>query len=101
MDKQEHGKRLAAAMAERRFDRQVIADLTKRDVRTVTNWTRGHTMPSAAERVILRKALGDYDAAGDRVELAVRASGLHEWRQDAVLSEYKRHLHQQRAEAAS
>ena len=100
MDKEEHGKRLAAAMAARRMGRAVIADATNKDVRTVTNWTRGKTMPSDAERHILRRLLGDYDNPGDPVEVAVRSSELHEWRQDAVLSTYKRNLHEQRGEVA-
>lgn len=98
MEKQEHGKRLAAAMAAKRYDRKVIADAVNRDVRTVTNWTSGKTMPSAAERHVLRKLLGDYDNPGDPVEVALAGSELVEWRQDAVRSVYKRHLHEQRAE---
>lgn len=100
MDKQEHGKRLASAMAAKRHGRQVIADLTGRDVRTVTNWTRGKTMPSEVELILLREFLGPYDLPGDPVEIAVRGSELSEWRQDSVLSFYKRNLHEQRAEEA-
>lgn len=101
MDKREHGSRLKAAMASRRYDRQVIADATGVQLRTVTNWTSGATMPSAAERVTLRKLLGEYDAMGDQVEIAVRSSELHEWRQDSVLSFYKKNLHEQRGEEAA
>lgn len=101
MEKEEHGKRLAAAMAAKRYDRSVVATATNRDVRTVTNWTRGKTMPSTAERIVLRKILGDYDNPGDPVEVAVRASQLDEWRQDAVLSFYKRNLHEQRGEKSA
>lgn len=100
MDKQEHGRRLAAAMAAKRYGRQVIADVTGRDVRTVTNWTRGKTEPSAAEKILLRRLLGQYDHPGDPVEVAVRSSELVEWRQDSVLSHYKRNLHEQRAQEA-
>lgn len=100
MDKQEHGKRLAAAMASRGFGRQVVADATGRRERTVTNWTRGKTMPSDKERVALRRLLGDYDSPGDPVEVAVRHSELTDWRQDAVLSTYKRNLYEQRGEEA-
>jgi len=98
MDKTEHGKRLRAAIAARRFDRQVIADATGVRPRTVTNWTTGKTMPSAVEREALKRLLGEYDAAGDQVEVAVRSSELQEWRQDAVLSFYKRNLHEQHGE---
>lgn len=101
MDKQEHGRRLKSAMASRRYDRQVIADATGVQPRTVTNWTSGATMPSSTERAALRALLGEYDALGDQVEVAVRSSELHEWRQDAVLSFYKRNLHEQRGEEAA
>lgn len=97
MDKHEHGKRLAAAMAAKSYGRQVIADATGREKRTVTNWRSGKTMPSDTERAALRKLLGDYDNPGDQVEVAVHASELNDWRQDAVLSFYKRNLHEQHA----
>lgn len=100
MDKREHGVRLKAAMAAKRLNRQVVADATGVKERTVTNWTSGATMPSARELGALRLLLGEYDAAGDPVEVAIRGSELVEWRQDAVLSFYKRNLHEQRAEAA-
>jgi hypothetical protein len=100
MDKVEHGERLAAAMAAKRLDRQAIADAVGHGVRTITNWTTGKTSPSVGEREILRRLLGPYDAEGDPVEVAVRGSELVDWRQDAVLSIYKRNLHEQRAEAA-
>lgn len=101
VDKAEHGPLLTRAMAERGVGRQVVADATGVRVRTVTNWTSGATMPSETERMALRRLLGDdYDRPGDAVERAVRASELHEWRKDAVLSFYKRNLHEQRAEAA-
>lgn len=101
MDKAEHGKRLREAMASRAMDRRVLADLLDVNVKTVTNWRSGATMPSAADRANLRSHLGRYDAPGDPVEVALRSSELVEWRQDAVLSVYKRNLHEQRGEAAS
>lgn len=99
MDKQQHGLRLKAAMAAQGKDRSVVADAVGVKVRTVTNWTSGATMPSDREREALRRLLGRYDDMGDPVEVAVRQSELHEWRQDAVLSTYKRNLHEQRGEA--
>jgi transcriptional regulator with XRE-family HTH domain len=99
MDKREHGSALKAAMARRGYDRSAIADATGVQVRTVTNWTSGTTMPDARERDVLHRILGEYDHEGDPVEAAVRGSELTEWRQDAVLSFYKRNLHEQRAEA--
>lgn len=100
VDKRQHGSRLKAAMAARGYDRQVVADSAGVRVRTVTNWTSGSTMPSGVEREALRRLLGPYDSDGDPVEVAVRSSGLSDWRQDAVLSFYKRNLAEQRAELA-
>lgn len=100
MDKSEHGRRLAEAMAEAGYGRGDVANLVDRDPKTVTNWTSGKTMPEPADRAKLRKAFPGYDASGDAVERAVRGSELIEWRQDRVISEYKRHLHEQREEVA-
>ena len=95
MEKEEHGRRLKTAMASKRYGREVIADATGRDVRTVTNWTAGRTMPSDAERIVLRRLLGDYDDPGDPVEIAIRGSRLTEDRQYGVLAYYKRELREQ------
>lgn len=100
MDKAEHGRRLKGAMATQAKGRDLVADYTGVKVRTVTNWTSGATMPSDKERAALRRLLGNYDDPGDPVEVAVRQSELREWRQDAVLSVYKRNLHEQRSEVA-
>ena len=99
MDKAEHGRRLKVAMSRAAKDRQAIADALGVGPRTVTNWTSGATMPTPAQRDILRRILGRYDDEGDPVEVAVRGSELVEWRQDAVVSFYKRNLHEQREEA--
>lgn len=95
MDKQEHGSRLAAAMAGKGFERQVVADATGRDVRTVTNWTRGKTMPSAIERAALQRLFPGYDNPGDPVEVSILNSELTEDRRYALLSTYKRLLREQ------
>lgn len=100
MDKHEHGTRLKTAMAARGMGRDVVADAADVKPRTVTNWTSGATMPSEKERAALRRLLGAYDDPGDPVEVAVRHSELVDWRQDAVLSTYKRNLYEQRGEAA-
>lgn len=100
MDKTEHGLKLKAAMAAKGYDRTTVADAVNVKTRTVTNWTSGATMPSDRERAALRRLLGGYDSAGDPVEVALRQSELYEWRQDAVLSVYKRNLHEQREERA-
>jgi transcriptional regulator with XRE-family HTH domain len=99
VDKQEHGLKLKAAMSLKGFDRQAVADATKVNARTVTNWTSGATMPSPRERDVLRRLLGPYDSDGDPVEQAIHRSELTAWRQAAVLSEYQRHLYEQRAQA--
>lgn len=95
MEKHEHGARLRAAMATRGMDRTLVADAAGVGVRTVTNWTTGKTMPSATERAALRQLLGEYDAEGDPVETAVKASRLTEDRQYVVLGVYKRELREQ------
>lgn len=99
MDKQEHGLRLKGAMSLKGLGREAIADKAGVTVRTVTNWTRGDTMPSELERAKIRELLGNYDAAGDPVEAAVRGSDLTEDRQYVVLGTYKRLLREQDEES--
>lgn len=102
MTKEEHGRLLAAAMKRHGLNRQAVADVANVKPRTVTNWTGGATMPSRREQEALRSSvLGNYDVQGDPVEVAVRGSELIDWRQDAVISTYKKNLHEQRSEAAS
>lgn len=101
MTKEAHGNRLRAVMAARGMSNEVLADAVGVGKKTVYNWRAGNTMPSDADRAKLRGILGAYDAEGDPVEVAVRSSRLTEWRQDAVVSFYKRNLHEQGAEAAS
>lgn len=100
MDKHTHGRLLAEAMTRQRVNRQVVGDLVGKGARTVTNWTAGKTMPTLAERELLRGLLGHYDAEGDAVEVAVRQSELVKWRQDAVISEYEKHRYEQGKEVA-
>lgn len=104
VEKEEHARLLRAAMVERGVGRQTLALAVNVSKRTVGNWTSKTkpTMPDDSDRARIRSVLGDdYDRPGDAVERAVRASDLHEWRKDAVLSVYKRNLHEQQAEAAS
>jgi hypothetical protein len=98
MEKREHGKRLASAMARKQVGREALADLVEKKPRTITNWTSGTTMPDDIDREKLRNFFPGYDAEGDPVEVAIRSSDLQDWRQDAVLSFYKRNLHEQRSE---
>jgi transcriptional regulator with XRE-family HTH domain len=99
-EKQAHGRRLVTAMARKPISNQTLADLLEVDPKTIGNWRNGRTMPSPEQLVRLEKALGPYNVEGDPVEVAVRQSELHDWRQDDVLSTYKRHLHEQRREVA-
>ena len=88
-------------MARKGFSRSDVAVAVGVKTRTVTNWTSGETMPTAVQREVLRRALGAYDSTGDPVEIAVRSSGLIKWRQDAVMTEYERHRHEQGREERS
>jgi hypothetical protein len=72
--------------------------IVEKKPRTITNWTSGTTMPDDIDREKLRNFFPGYDAEGDPVEVAIRSSDLQDWRQDAVLSFYKRNLHEQRSE---
>lgn len=103
MEKAEHARRLRAAIATSdRWDRQALADYLGRSYRTVSNWVSETKpmLPSDQDRGKLRALFPGYDQLGDPVEVALRQSELHEWRQDAVLSVYKRNLHEQREERA-
>lgn len=95
MDKAEHGLRLKAAMASKGMDRRDVRDVVGVEVRTVTNWTTGQTMPGDTERAALRKLFPGYDDPGDAVEIAVRGSALTEDRQYVVIATYKRLLREQ------
>lgn len=100
MDKTTHAKVLRRAMAEHGYDRQTVADATGRGERTVTNWRNAVTMPDESDLVALRRLFGPGYGEGaelNDVEAAVRRSPLIRWRQNAVLSEYERHLHEQQA----
>lgn len=101
MDKVEHGNLLRRAIAAQGLDRQTVADAVGVSVRSITNWTTGANMPPERARAALVRLLGDYAAAGDPVEAAVRGSELVQWRQNAVITEYQRHVYEQQREAAS
>lgn len=100
MDKEVHGPLLKAAMARKGYGRAVVADYVNVNERTVTNWTTAATMPSARELTKLRELLGNYDAEGDPVEVALAASGLADFRRSRVLSVYQEQLHEQGREGA-
>jgi hypothetical protein len=94
--KLQHGRLLARAMRIAGLDRDQIAGLTNRGVRTVSHWTAGQTMPSEEEKALLRARLGPYDRYPDLVEFAIRISQLTDDRADAVAGYYKKMLREQR-----
>ena len=102
-ERQRHADALRRAIQASGFSKEDVATAVDRNPRTIGNWTahRSPTMPSPKERQILRRLLGEnYDATGDRVERAIRGSGLDEWRQSEVLALYQRHLHEQARDRA-
>lgn len=96
MEKAEHGRLLARAMRIADLSRHQLADLTGRQVRTVTNWTTGATEPSEQEKAMLRSRVGPYDLYPDLVVFALHISGLTDDRADTVAGYYKRHVREQR-----
>lgn len=101
MNTQTFGQRLQAARRRKGFKTQTaLGDRLGVSGRTIRNYETGHTMPDLATLQQLREVLGDFDVEGDPVEVAVRESRLIEWRQDAVVSTYKKHLYEQAREEA-
>ena len=95
------GQRLQAARKAAGYRTQeALGDAIGVSGKTIRNYEGSRTRPDAGTLVNLRRLLGEFDVQGDPVEVAVRQSELIEWRQDAVLSTYKRNLHEQREERA-
>ena len=102
------GARIRRLREARRWTQEQLADLLEVSTKTVSNWETGRNDPRSSLGA-LREVFGrQFDAGdevpvgnGDAVEQAIRASGLREWRQDAVLSTYKRHLYEQQQESAT
>lgn len=101
MDKPEHAERLRAAIARRGLDRKDVAAVVGVNVRTVTNWTTGKTLPEPAEREALRKLFPSYDDPGDFVVVAIMGSELTEDRRYALVATYKRLLREQQEGSGS
>lgn len=103
MEKEEHARLLRQAMSEVGLSRQGLADATGKGYRAVGNWIseKTTTMPSDADRALLRSVLGRYDQPGDPVEKAIQRSSLTDDRQYEVIGFYKRKLREQREEADS
>lgn len=97
------GDRIRRLREQRRWSQQQLADALRVSTKTVSNWERGRNDPRnslGAIEQLFGVDLSAEPAVAEPVEAAVRASELHEWRQDEVLSVYKRNLQQQRAERA-
>lgn len=95
------GQRLRAARTRAGFKTQeALGDFVGVSGRTIRNYESGKTQPDAAMLTKLVAVLGNFDAAGDPVEVAVRQSRLVEWRQDDTIAHYKRHLYEQAREEA-
>jgi transcriptional regulator with XRE-family HTH domain len=96
MEDKAFGERLALARRRAGYKSQAaLGNIIGLSARTIRSYESGK-VPDAATLDALRRIVGPFDADGDAVEVAVRQSALIEWRQDAVLSTYKRHLYEQR-----
>jgi len=101
MNDTEFGQRLALARRRAGYRSQAaLGDAVGVSGRTIRSWEAGK-IPGPAELEALRTVLGQFDATGDAVEVAVRQSELHKWRQDEVIATYERHRHEQRREEAA
>jgi transcriptional regulator with XRE-family HTH domain len=96
------GQRIKRMREERHWSQEVLADYLGVSARAVGNWENDKNQPRSrlgALEKVFKESLED--RSGDPVEAAIRATELTEWRQDAVLSFYKRNLYEQREEQAS
>ncbi len=96
------GARIKRLREAKRWTQTDLADVLGVTAKAVSNWENDRNHPRGSMGA-LREAFGrqleaDEAAPVDPVEEAVRASALIEWRQDAVLSTYKRHIHEQQGE---
>lgn len=101
------GDRLRSLREQRRWTQRQVADALGVSVKTVSNWESGRNDPRSSIGALEKLFGANLSGVGvevepaDLVEVALRQSVLVEWRQDAVLSEYKRHLHQQAGESTT
>jgi transcriptional regulator with XRE-family HTH domain len=95
MDDREYGSRLQVARRAKGWTQQELADVIGRSSRMVRLYEKGEVSVDPALRRVLSDHLGDFDAEGDPVEVAVRRSRLVAWRQSDVVSTYQRHLFEQ------
>ena len=105
METEHLGERVKRLREARRMTQTQLADQLGVSTKTVSNWERGRNDPRSSIGA-LREFFGpsfdqgatDQGDGSDAVESAVRASPLDDWRQSAVVAEYRRHLHEQRRE---
>lgn len=96
---QTYGQRLQIARKRAGYKtQQALGDRIGFRARTVRYWEADAHQPDAATKELLREVLGNFDAEGDPVEVAIRQSELVKWRQDAVITEYGRQRYEQRRE---
>lgn len=103
MEQTGFGDKLRRARKVAGYTQRQLGDAIGVSEKAVRTWETGQTASDRidpASRVNLRKVLGDFDAEGDPVEVAIRRSGLVKWRQDRVISVYEEHVYDQGREAA-
>lgn len=97
MNESTYGSRLQAARKAAGYrSQQALGDLVGKSGKMIRNYETGKNMPPPDVRAQLRRLLGNFDADGDEVEVAIAKSELVDWRQDAVRSVYRRNLAEQR-----
>lgn len=97
------GARIRQLREQRRWTQQELGDLVGVHAKTISNWESGRNIPRSSMGALTAVFKVDVTAeqvVTDPVEAAIRASGLIDYRQNLVLAEYQRQLHQQRAEEA-
>ena len=95
MDDAEYGERLEVARKAKGWNQTQLGMVIGRSARMVREYEKGRRRVEPALRELIRAELGDFDAEGDPVEIAVRRSRLIEWRQGDVITTYQRHLFEQ------
>lgn len=92
-----YGTRLAAARKRAGYrSQQALGDVVNLSGRQIRNYENDVQLPPHEMRETLRGLLGNFDAEGDAVMVAIANSELDDWRQDEVRSVYRRNLAEQR-----
>lgn len=95
MDDAEYGERLKVARKAKGWTQRDLGDLINRSSRMIRDYENGSRAVEPPLRAEIRRHLGDFDAEGDPVELAVKRTRLVEWRKSDVITTYQRHLFEQ------